>query len=176
MEGTVYNIVDDLSDEQWKRLYRTTEDLRYWMKGNLHIEELNSSVSAVPSDLVPMEAAEISNKTNSATPTSKASAKPAPPSLNPVNVLARAVTSDVNVDTPPPTIAAQVDEILQEKLEESPLKPRGIRLMELPDRGMVVLVGMDHYDGVDAVPDPEIKALIREAVAEWEARVEGNES
>jgi hypothetical protein len=35
---------------------------------------------------------------------------------------------------------------------------------------------MDQYDGVDAVPDPDVRDLIREAVAEWEARVTEDEN
>lgn len=99
---------------------------------------------------------------------------PRPARLGPIDLVARAVRADV-----PPTgpvsksIAAQVDEILQEKLEKSQFKERAIRLLELPGKGMVVLVGLDQYDGVDAVPDPEIRGLIRESVAEWERRVAG---
>ena len=40
--------------------------------------------------------------------------------------------------------------------------------MELPGKGLVVLVGINSYDGVDAVPDEEIRSLIRQCVKEWE--------
>jgi hypothetical protein len=176
IEGQVYNLVDDLTDDQWKRLYQATEDLRYWMKGYLHMAEPAASGPAAPSVSASMEGTDISKKSNSTNNKLRSSTKPTPPSLNPVTVLARAVASDVNVDVSQPSIAAQVDEILQEKLDESPLKSRGIRLMELPNRGMVVMVGMDQYDGVDAVPDPNVRDLIREAVAEWEARVTEDEN
>jgi hypothetical protein len=43
--------------------------------------------------------------------------------------------------------------------------------MELPGRGMMVMVGLDQYEGVEKVPDPEIRSLIREAVEEWEKRL-----
>jgi hypothetical protein len=89
-----------------------------------------------------------------------------------VNLLARALQSEVRSPQPPPmSIAAQIDEILQEKLETSPLNSKAIRLLELPGKGMVVMVGLDQYEGVDAVPDEEIQNLIRSAVAEWERRV-----
>jgi hypothetical protein len=101
------------------------------------------------------------------------SPKPAQrPSVSPVNLLARALQSEVRSPQPPPmSIAAQIDEILQEKLETSPLNSKAIRLLELPGKGMVVMVGLDQYEGVDAVPDEEIQNLIRSAVAEWERRV-----
>jgi hypothetical protein len=38
---------------------------------------------------------------------------------------------------------------------------------------MVVMVGLNQYDGVEAVPDEEIRNLIRSAVAEWEERASG---
>jgi len=69
------------------------------------------------------------------------------------------------------SIAQQIDEILQERLSGSPLEKRAIRLMELPEKGMVVMVGLEQYDSVDAVPDEDIRDLIRQAVAEWERRV-----
>lgn len=176
MESRIYKSVDDLSDEQWKRLYQSTEDLRYWMKGYLHLTQPSSNSSPVSPEVTSFRAIEGTNKLNSAKENSRASAPPSPPSLNPVNILARAVAADANVKLPAPSIAAQVDEILQENLENSPLKNRGIRLMELPDRGMVVMVGMDQYDGVDAVPDPDVQGVIRSAVAEWEARMTEDET
>jgi hypothetical protein len=92
--------------------------------------------------------------------------------FNPLDVFARSLRTDVRKPSAPePSIAAQIDDILQEKLTGLPDEKRAIRLMELPGKGMVVMVGLDHYDGVDAVPDPEVRALIRECVAEWEQRM-----
>jgi hypothetical protein len=72
---------------------------------------------------------------------------------------------------PPKSIVAQIDDILQEKLEGTPLSKRGIRLRELPNQHMAVMVGLDQYEGVEDVPDEEIRNLIRSAVSEWEKRV-----
>ena len=47
---------------------------------------------------------------------------------------------------------------------------KGIRLVEDPKEGAVVWVGLEHYAGVDAVKDPEVKALLKAAVGEWERR------
>ena len=94
------------------------------------------------------------------------------PSLNTVDVLARALQPDLRPPEPPSrSIAAQVDEILQEMLHDSPYASRLICLIELPSKGLVVMVGQEEYEGVEAVPDEDIRRLIRLAVAEWERRV-----
>ncbi len=70
----------------------------------------------------------------------------------------------------PKSIVEQINEILQEKLLSSPLGNKGVRLVEDPKLGVVVWVGLNHYNGVDAVTDPEVKAILRSAAAEWEQR------
>jgi hypothetical protein len=71
------------------------------------------------------------------------------------------------------SIAAQVDEILQDKIKGTPLENRGLRLMELPEKGMVVMIGLEKYDSVDAVPYPDIQEILKTCVAEWEKRMLG---
>ena len=72
----------------------------------------------------------------------------------------------------PLSIVEQVDDILQEMVADTPLAARMIRLVEDPKSGVVVWVGLEHYNGVDMVPEPEIKAILRKAGAEWERRSE----
>jgi hypothetical protein len=92
-------------------------------------------------------------------------------SLNPVNVLTNALKADVPLSQlPTESIVSQIDDILQGKLKNSSLSGEPIRLMEWPNKGMVVMVGLDQYDSVDEVPNEEIKKLIRSAVSEWEQR------
>lgn len=68
------------------------------------------------------------------------------------------------------SIAGQIDEILQDRLEGTPLEGRGIKILELPGQGMVVMVGLDKYTDLEQLQDPEVRRAIGEAVAEWEAR------
>ena len=67
------------------------------------------------------------------------------------------------------SIVMQIDDILQDMLAGTPLAARGIKLMEDPQRGVVVMVGIQRYEGIDSVPDSEVKAAIQSAVREWEA-------
>lgn len=95
-------------------------------------------------------------------------------SFSPINVLVRAMKTEISKSSlEPRSIAAQIDEILQELMVDAPLGDRAVRLMEFPGKGMVVMIGMDQYEGVDDVPDEDVKELIRAAVTEWENRVEG---
>lgn len=66
------------------------------------------------------------------------------------------------------SIVEQVDEVLQDLLVSSPLKGKNIRLTELPNKGVTVWVGNEYYDGINAVPDEDVKRIIRQAVKKWE--------
>jgi hypothetical protein len=72
------------------------------------------------------------------------------------------------------TMVEQIDAILQEVIENSDKPDRKIRLVEELKEGVIVWVGHDHYVGIDAVPDPIVKDLIRIAVKEWDRRTENH--
>ena len=70
----------------------------------------------------------------------------------------------------PTTMVGQIDAILQSKISGTPLATRGIRLVESFQGGAMVVVGLNRYAGVGDVPDPEVQAAIRAAIAEWEKK------
>lgn len=70
----------------------------------------------------------------------------------------------------PTSLVGQIDAILQANIIGTPLETRGIRLVESPEGGALVVVGPNRYPGVSDVPDPEVQAAIREATAEWEQK------
>ena len=69
---------------------------------------------------------------------------------------------------PANSIVGQIDAVLQERLAGTSLSDRGVFLTQSPEGGVSVYVGLTRYNGIDDVPDPEIKAAIRAAIAEWE--------
>lgn len=71
---------------------------------------------------------------------------------------------------PPESMVAQIDSVLQKQLAGSSLAGRGIRLAETPEGGVQVWVGVKIYDGIDAVPEADVKDAIKRAVADWEKR------
>ena len=66
------------------------------------------------------------------------------------------------------TIAGQISDIIAEMIESSPLKEKGVRLVERPDHGVDVWFGGEKFDGIDAIPYPEVKQLIKAAASRWE--------
>jgi hypothetical protein len=72
------------------------------------------------------------------------------------------------------SMVEQIDDILQEVIQNSDKPDRKIRLVEELKEGVIVWVGNDHYVGIDLVPDPIVKDLIRAAVKEWDRRTESH--
>lgn len=68
------------------------------------------------------------------------------------------------------SIVNQIDTVLQARLVDTPLAKRGIRLLESPQGGVEVYVGLEKFSTVDDVPDTFIKSEIRAAIAEWEEK------
>lgn len=82
-----------------------------------------------------------------------------------------AVHVEREIETPdvkPKSMIEQIDQILQNRIEASKRPDLAVRLTEGPGGTARVLIGVNTYDIAD-VPDPEIKTLIREAVATWES-------
>ncbi|MFV1858174.1 MAG: hypothetical protein ACC647_02355 [Anaerolineales bacterium] len=67
----------------------------------------------------------------------------------------------------PDRMLEEINEILQRSLAGTP--DRGVRLVPDTVTGVKVLIGVKSYE-IEEVPDEKIKELIRQAVAEWEAR------
>lgn len=68
----------------------------------------------------------------------------------------------------PLTIVEQINEEIEKLAAGTPQEARRIHLADNGHQGVVVWVGVEHFEDVDAVPYPEVKQLLKAAVARWE--------
>ncbi len=83
------------------------------------------------------------------------------------------ITPDLQTVTPevkPTTMVGQIDAILQSHILGTPLASKGVKLIESGTVGVVVMVVLNRFQGIDEVPDPDVQAAIRSAIAEWEKK------
>ena len=160
LEGLI-ETASDLSDEQKRKLAQTAQELNHWL-GLQRPEQTQAATSTRP-------------VVEPSLPPGNLVTVGAPPEgLKPVPATLSSVIYPAT-DKPKPvtsSIASQINDILQEMLTNTPLEKRGIRLFELPEKGMVVLVGLDQYDTVDEVPDEIVRKVIKLAVQKWEKQME----
>ena len=145
------NVGKPLSSDDKKRLIELITLLRPW----LDPPTAQSSRPAV--------------ETIQATPI-PASAQPASPRPMPPSITAPIIKPDAEKNIKEMSIVNQIDTVLQAHLSDTPLAKSKIRLQESPEGGVEVIVGNDKFPTVDDVTDPEIKRIIRAAIAEWEAK------
>ena len=100
-------------------------------------------------------------------------AEPEPEIQEPPSVIGSVLSASISAPEPPrPSMVNQVDSILQEKLQDAQMQKWAVRLIESPNQGMVVMVGMERYESIDDVPYARVRDIIRAAVADWEQRAE----
>jgi hypothetical protein len=66
------------------------------------------------------------------------------------------------------SVVDEVNDILQRKLHGSPMAGKGIHLMENHNKEIRFWVGLESYNDVSEIPDPDVRKLIDDAVKEWE--------
>ncbi len=66
------------------------------------------------------------------------------------------------------SVIDEVNGILQKKLHGSPLAGKGIHLMENHNKEIRFWVGLNSYNDVGEIPDPEVRQIINDSVREWE--------
>jgi hypothetical protein len=144
MDGLRLENKDALQAEQRQRLISVVLDLRPWLEA-----ARPSLPSAAPDPVTSQQIVQPLTVVSPDKPKGKAVE-----GVKPIPILK--------------SIVEQIDDVLQVKILASPFNDREIGLVEGPGGTVIVKDGMNRYEGIDTVPDPEIKALIRQAVAEWE--------
>jgi hypothetical protein len=149
MDGNRLDNEAALQPEQHQRLLNLVLDLRPWLE------------TARPAITEPAAA---SQPVRPAAPATSASPQPLPAEKKKTALAVEDVKPAPVLDS----IIQQIDKVLQAKLATSAFKDRDIQLIEGPGGIVIVKDGINRYEGVDGVPDPEVKTLIRQAVADWE--------
>lgn len=170
LDGTRIN-TSALSPDQRRRLIEMLNVIRPWLEGR----PAPASVPAPPATPPPTSSG-LLNRVQPPTPVEDLrqnllaqSATPPPPAQpQPASFKPATIAKEDRPAAPASSIVGQIDNVLQARLAGTPLEERGIFLTESSEGGVNVYVGLTRYNGVDEVPDPEVKAAIRAAIAEWE--------
>jgi hypothetical protein len=146
-----------LTADQRKRLIEMLTVIRPWLEGRA----APAPATPPPARIQPEPAASLSVR-SAPGPASQ----PVPSQTAP----GRSGTGEKDEQAAPPAtgIVGQIDSILQARLIGTPLEGRGIYLANSPEGGVIVNVGLQKFNGIDEVTDPEIKAALRAAITEWE--------
>ena len=146
MDGALIN--GELSPDRKKRLIELLTVLRPWIEGGQPAAQPQTLLAPDPArDAVSRSVQQ-----------------------SPIQPLPSAKKSEAEKNIASLSIVQQIDTVLQERLLDSPLAKRGIRLQESIQGGVEVYVGLQKFFSVDEVPDDTIKTAIRAAIAEWEKK------
>lgn len=151
-----------LLPEQRKRLIEILNILRPWLEG----KPVPSQPTTAPAPTFqPQRTSSLSAQPAPVQPTS-----PPPPvtTQQPRTPKPTIIPIEERPAAPANSIVTQIDMILQARLAGTPLEERGIFLTQSAEGGVIVYVGLTRYNGVEEVPDPQIKSAIRAAITEWE--------
>jgi len=70
------------------------------------------------------------------------------------------------------SITQQIGAILDEMVQGSELEDKEIKLIESAENGVEVWVGAEKFSGIESVPYPQVRQVIRDAVLRWEQETE----
>ena len=148
-----------LTADQRKRLIEMLNLMRPWLEGR----PAAAPAAPPPPPPQPRPAA----PTRPSTPLTSASSSPSP-ATDPIPSRPSTIAREDRPIAPAGSIVSQIDSILQSRISGTSLEDRGVFLAQSPEGAVMVYVGLTKYMGIDDVPDPEIKAAIRDAITEWE--------
>lgn len=177
-DGKSFVTAVPLTDAQHSELEQTERDFRAWLgmglSANLETPgQFRSQISA-PDQSTQLPATTVQGASGMASTAAPSSPSP---TRGAKSVGKKGEPADSTHPAPAGTaaplvgaksIVMQIEDILQDMLVGNPLEIRGIHLTEDPGRGVMVSIGGQNYEGIDVVPDPEIRAIIRAAVSQWE--------
>ena len=172
VDGEVMRSPEQLNPDQHARVSLAIADFNNWIgdgKAPVPGEDAVETVTTEPPVETPADRPQAQIEIEVASSAPEPETKPA--SMSFIKSLVHTAQAENKLPPEDQSIASQVDEILQAKLEGTEFEDQAIRLMDLPNQGMVIFVGLDKYPDIEQVPDPEIQKLLKESVSEWETRM-----
>jgi hypothetical protein len=160
-----------LSSNQRKRLIEVLNSIRPWLDAKPTPESIPQSAPD-PTFESRLDAISAPPQANPQ-PVSVQPAPPAPSFVSTQDKPAAPVASKKKDDMPeaaPTSMVGQINAILQLRIANTNLSTQGVTLMESPSGGVNVYVGINKYEGIEDVPNEEVKAAIRSAISEWEKK------
>ena len=143
MDKTKLENFSQIGEEQRKRLISLVVRLRPWLDSNKAASSAAKSVTSVQEQAM----------------SQKPESQPIP---------TEPITDELEYKKL--GMVGQINWILQKKLNHHPLKSKRIRLEGALTGGVVFFIGEERYEYIDEIPHPEVKAIIQEAITEWEER------
>jgi hypothetical protein len=137
--------------------YRRLFDIRDGTTGRRVLEAINRLVA-------------FSKGQESRVDTSSPAAAPATPpfAADPVPFRRQSAAQELNITL---NLASEIEQLLQIRVQASPeYRQRYIHVSNAPDGGLRFDVDDAHYYSLDEIPDPQVPALIRAAISDWEAQ------
>ncbi|HMV28640.1 MAG TPA: hypothetical protein PKE23_04590 [Anaerolineales bacterium] len=160
MDGQL--LIAPLSPERKKRLVELINHFRPWLEGAASTSQPISKPLTTP-------------LSEPLTNFKKPEAVPyVPPTVKPVPVILGVNNQKTKTDPESEfkllSMVKQIDVVLQKRLAGTSLEPLGIHLNDSLQGGLEVQIGSQKFETIDDVPDANIKAAIRAAIAEWEQK------
>lgn len=184
-EGKIYRARADLNVRQVETLKKLHDELELWLGVDDQPDRLVSvSVKPPAQEMGIVERSEVLKQhadvipptpkipPEAFSPVQEYPSDVQPPSLEVGDILARVISREEPKEPPVKvkSIVAQVDEIVQRRLPDSPFAGRNIKLVDLPGGGMYVLVDGVQFAAVNDVTDAGIREFLHDCVAEWERK------
>jgi hypothetical protein len=168
MDDIHYASIDKLPSRQVSLLLQAFNDLQIWLK----VDNLSSRLeaSASPRPPTPRIVEPVVLDEQILDQPEEEVVEPVKVSVNEIvtgAILPKSKTK-LKAQEKPKSIVEQVDAVVQTRLAKSIYYERVIRLVDSPSGGVEVLVDGNRYDGVDNVPELDVRQFIQDCVKEWE--------
>jgi len=182
VDGKTFKAAHELSPTQFRRLSLASNVLTKWLSQNTLSpqpkEESPTDLTSSPTELdtqefmpPPAEVRPAETRTEYTPPFAAGSVGEIKPvSTNLPDVVGGLLVPMPKNESEIKSIAFQINEILQLQLVGTDLEKRGISVNDGQDRGVMVTLDGNQYQGVMEVPDEDVRRAIRSAVLEWETR------